>query len=150
MSPSSQELPSSTVKNIIHLCPVRPFSAAEILIHVFVTSRLDYCNSILYGTSSKVLNTLQYIQNSAACLHDRITPVLQNLHWLPVPYHIQLNNQAPSYLTNFLHRHTHSLAFVLLMPTSPPHHSESSTVTWGDRACVVYYYYCYYYYYYYH
>ena len=112
------------LKNIARLRPSLSFSAAETLIHAFITSRLDYCNSILYGSSSKILNKLQYIQNSAARLlthtrsREHITPVIQKLHWLPVPHRINfkilllthkaLHNQAPCYLTNLLHRHTPS------------------------------------------
>uniref|UniRef100_A0A3Q3MWV1 Reverse transcriptase domain-containing protein n=1 Tax=Labrus bergylta TaxID=56723 RepID=A0A3Q3MWV1_9LABR len=138
------------LKNIARLRPLLSFSAAETLIHAFITSRLDYCNSILFGTPSKVLNKLQYIQNSAARLltHlrtcEHITPVLQNLHWLPVPYRIQfkilllthkaLNHQAPSYLTALLHPHTpvrvrrSSKANLLSPPLRTKHR------TWGDRA----------------
>ncbi|KAK9528429.1 hypothetical protein VZT92_012591 [Zoarces viviparus] len=74
------------LKNIARLCPSLSSSAAETLILAFITSRIDYCNSILHGTSSKILNKLQYIQNSAARLlthtrsRDHITPALQNLH----------------------------------------------------------------------
>ena len=54
-------------KHSIH--PSLSIFAAETLIHAFISSRLNYCNSILYGTSSK-LNNLEYIQNSA----DHINP----------------------------------------------------------------------------
>nr|XP_061793787.1 uncharacterized protein LOC133585393 [Nerophis lumbriciformis] len=132
MSTTSQELLSSTSKILlvsVHPSPSLPlkslsFSAAETLIHAFITSRLDYCNSILYGSSCKILNKFQYIQNSAARLlthtrsREHITPVLQKLHWLPVPHRIHfkilllthkaLHNQAPCYLTNLLHLHTPS------------------------------------------
>jgi len=55
-----------------------------------ISSRLDYCNSLLYGISSTLLRRLQSIQNAAARLvtgakkFDHITPVLRELHWLPI------------------------------------------------------------------
>lgn len=50
------------LKNTAHLCPALNLSAAETPTHAFITTRLDYCNHILYSSSSKVLNKLQNIQ----------------------------------------------------------------------------------------
>src|SRR4029434_11329968 len=78
------------LKNVARLQPSLSFATTQTLIHALITSRLDYCNSILYGSPNTVLNELQYVQNSAACLLtstrrcEHITPVLRNLHWLPV------------------------------------------------------------------
>ncbi len=64
-------------------------SNAEILIHAFMTSRLDYCNALLGGCSAR-LNKLQMVQNAAARVltrtmkYDHISPVLSTLHWLPI------------------------------------------------------------------
>ena len=55
---------------------------AEKLVHAFVTSKLDFCNSLLYGLSKKQLDKLQRILN-AAVRFPHISPVLRNLHWLP-------------------------------------------------------------------
>jgi len=57
-----------------------------------VNRPLDYCNSLLHRTSSSNINKLQRVQNSVARiitrrrLSDHITPVLADLHWLPVQY----------------------------------------------------------------
>ena len=61
--------------------------AAHTLVHAFVSSRLDYCNSLLFNVGKE---RLQGIQNAAARLvtgsrkYDHIAPVLRSLHWLPI------------------------------------------------------------------
>ena len=40
--------------------------STEKLIHAFVSSRVDYCNSLLYGLPAYQLNKLQRVQNAAA------------------------------------------------------------------------------------
>ena len=64
--------------------------ATKTLVQAFISCRLDYCNSLLYGISDGLLRRLQSVQNAAARLvsgarrRDHITPVLQQLQWLPV------------------------------------------------------------------
>ena len=68
--------------------------SSEIAVHAFITSKLDYCNSLLYGCRKTQLKKLQNVQHTAARIvtqtrkFDHITPVLFNLHWLPVGYRI--------------------------------------------------------------
>ena len=63
---------------------------AEMLVHAVISSRLDYCNSLLYGVNKSVINKLQMVQNAAARLislrrkHESVSDVLYNLHWLRV------------------------------------------------------------------
>ena len=86
-------------------------ASAEKLVHAFISSRLDNCNSILFGLPEKELNKLQRIQNMAARVvtltrkRDHITPVMHELHWMPIHARIvfklllltykALNGQAP-------------------------------------------------------
>ena len=88
--------------------------AAKTLIHAYVTSRVDYCNGLLFGLPNNLLNKLQSVLNTAARVvtmtrkYDSITLVLKMLHWLPVKLRVQfkqlllvfkcLNGQAPVYL----------------------------------------------------
>ena len=63
-------------------------SAAVTLIVSLIFSRLDYCNSIYYGSNASVFNKLQSVMNAAARLitgkkrSDHISSVLGDLHWL--------------------------------------------------------------------
>ena len=66
--------------------------AAVSVANAFVSSRLDYCNSLFRSLSKFNLHRLQSIQNSGARIvtnsskYTRITPVLRKLHWLPVQF----------------------------------------------------------------
>ena len=59
-----------------------------------LTSRLDYCNSLLFGIPKELITQLQMRQNHTARVitqwrkYDHITPVLVDLHWLPVKQRI--------------------------------------------------------------
>ena len=83
------------LRQIRSIQPVLSRVALERVIHAFITSRLDYCNSLLCGLSEQQLTKLQRLQNVAARIlsgtkkRDHITPVLKALHWLPVKYRIQ-------------------------------------------------------------
>jgi hypothetical protein len=66
------------------------FQCREILVHAFITSRLDFCNSLFYGSSQQQIKSINSILTSAAkslCGVSRRAeslPILRRLHWLPV------------------------------------------------------------------
>ena len=75
------------------LASIRRFltsTATATLVSAFVLSRIDYCNSLLFGSTNDVTSHLQRIQNYAARVIFRlpmsssITIHLKSLHWLPV------------------------------------------------------------------
>ena len=78
-------------------------SAAVSLANALVSSRLDYCNSLLYELTEKNLNKLQVIQNSLCRIvskvprFDHITPYRQALHWLPVRQRIEFKLNLLTY-----------------------------------------------------
>ena len=65
--------------------PARAHATVLTLVHAFVSSRLDYCNSVLYSVSGRLLRKLQTVQNAAARVvtrsgkFDHITTVLNEL-----------------------------------------------------------------------
>ncbi len=54
------------LKNIYKMRPMLSMSNTEMLINVFMTSRLDYYNALLVGCSARLINKLQMVQNAAA------------------------------------------------------------------------------------
>ena len=115
------KISGSAFYHLYNLRRIRKFltrQSIESLVHAFITSKLDYCNSLLYGLSNTHIGKLQRIQNTAARLITgspricHITPVLHFLHWLPVVYRIQFKNvilifkclygTAPGYLCDLV------------------------------------------------
>ena len=114
-------------------------------------SRIDYCNSLLYGVTTTNLTKLQREQNAAARLvcsvprHEHVTPSLINLHWLPIRFRINfkmamfafkcIHGQAPNYLKNLIAikkstRHNLRSSSVLQLQDN----STKTKKTLGDRA----------------
>ena len=60
------------------------------LVQALVLSKVDYCNSLLLGSSQYNIRKLQRLQNMCAriiyraCKYDHITPLLMELHWLKI------------------------------------------------------------------
>ena len=84
--------------------------ATKTLAHTFFSSRLDYCNNLLYGVNDRLLKKLQIVHNAAARVvtgvrkFGDISPVLHKLHWLQVgDDRLQvrtLHGLVPPYLAN--------------------------------------------------
>ena len=105
------------------LASIRRFltsTATATLVSAFVLSRIDYCNSLLLGSTHDVTSHLQRIKNYAdrvilrLPMSSSITIHLKSLHWLPVTvrstykiaclcYHCH-SSTAPSYVTDMLHK----------------------------------------------
>ena len=56
------------LRNIAKLGKYISFTHCKILIHAFITSKLDYHNSLLSGLQQDHINKLQLVQKSAARL----------------------------------------------------------------------------------
>ena len=137
------------LRNFFRIRTYLDVNAASTVIHAFITTRLDYCNHLYFGLPKYKVKKLQQIQNIAARYvtgawkYDHITPILVQLHWLPVSYPIvfkhllfvykSLNGLCPQYLTN-LPEHQKSarslrsnVQDLLIQPIC-------KTKTYGDRA----------------
>jgi hypothetical protein len=139
------------IRNISAIRQLIPQSAAAQLINSLVTSRLDYCNSLLYGVPACKLQQLQRVQNIAARVvtltrcspENHIIPVLKSLHWLPVKIRIDFKillftykcvySLAPDYLCNLVVKKTYPRPLrsekldLLKVP-------KTRLKTYGDRA----------------
>ena len=119
------------------------------LAHAYVRSRLDNGNALFCGLPQTPPSKVQRVQNAAArlvCLTGRrehITPVLKELHWLPVHQRISfkvlvltyqpLHRTALQYMTDLLSQYqpTRSLrSSDALLLTAP----QSRLTSFGERA----------------
>ena len=127
-------------------------TATATLVSAFVLSRIDYCNSLQFGSTHDVTSHLQRIQNYTARvilrlpMSSSITIHLKSLHWFPVKvrstykiaclcYH-RHSSTAPSYVADMLQikpSHTHntcSSSHTMPLLYRPAH----CRATLGDRS----------------
>ena len=77
-----------------------PPTTKERFANAIMTSLLDYCNSLLHGTTVNNIARLQRLHNSAARLilrSDSAMPLLCVLHWLPVARRIDFKQLVFTY-----------------------------------------------------
>ena len=103
-------------RNISRIRKYLTTESTKTLVNSLVTSRIDYCNSLLSGVAGYLILRLQRIQNWAArTIHQvpkRESPNLQELHWLPIKHRIDfkiavtvfksVHGLAPTYLSELL------------------------------------------------
>lgn len=137
------------LRNIGRMRRSLTLDATKTLVQGLVTSRLDYCNAVLSGLPNSTLLRLQRIQNTAARIItrtrkcDHITPVLIDLHWLPVRRRIEykvllyiyraLHDNAPAYIMDMVQSYTpaRSLRSQNKLQLEVP---RSRTAIYGDRS----------------
>ena len=106
------------IRALRHIRPMLDRGVANTIACSIVSTRLDYCNSLLYGTKASNIKKLQRVQNSLARVvaksnwRDHMTPVLKDLHWLPVKQRIEykvalvthkvLETGQPGYLADLI------------------------------------------------
>ena len=89
------------------------YKSAQTLILALVIGRLDYSKSLLYCLPASYIIKLQRFQNAAARLIsnttrcDHISPLMKDLHWLPVQYRI---------MTRLNWLYTHSKLYMVVLP----------------------------------
>ena len=112
------------IRALRHVLRGLTLESAKLIALGLVTSRLDYCNSLLYGTSKSNLNKLQRVQSDLARVvlqaawNSSSEPLLKQLHWLSVQQRIIFkmalitfnvrSSEQPSYLHSLLDNYTPS------------------------------------------
>ncbi len=111
------------IRNISKIRYLLDIQTTKTLIQTLVISRLDYCNALFYNISGTLLTKLQRIQNSAARVisrtrrSDHISPILKDLHWLPVKFRIHYKILLLTYNCVFDHSSDYLSSLVSLHVT---------------------------------
>jgi len=90
-------------KAIRHIRHLLSTELASTLARSLILTRLDYCNSLLYGSHTSSIQTLQRVQNNAARIvlqtprQCHANPLLRQLHWLPVRHRIKYKLAVMTY-----------------------------------------------------
>ncbi|XP_068692896.1 uncharacterized protein [Montipora capricornis] len=149
MLPHINTVCKSAFYHLRNLSRIRKFistETAKTLVHAFISSKLDHCNSLLYNLPKYAVKKLQHVQNAAARLitfsskFNHITPILKDLHWLPINERIKfkisiltfkaLHDLSPSYI----HRPSRTLRSSTSLRLNPASYNLKS---YGSRAVAV-------------
>jgi len=82
------------IHSLRHIRPLIDCDVATVIACAIVSSRIDYCNSVIYGVTEAKITGLQRIQNQLAQVvckapyQSSATDLLRQLHWLPVTQRI--------------------------------------------------------------
>ena len=120
---------SSCFYHILDLRRIRhhlDLGRAKLLAIAFVSSRLDYCNSLFYGMPDTDLTRLPHVQNRLTHLVTKSPPftrsvlLLRSLHWLPVRFRILFKINLLIYKTLWEKQpvYLHSMPAASLQPHS--------------------------------
>ena len=115
------EICSSCIYHIRDLRRIRhhlDLDSAKLLANALVSSRFDYCNSLLSGIAETDFTKIQRLLNRLACVviksppFTHSVPLLRSLHWLPVKYRVHikiclqtykaLHEEQPVYLRSLI------------------------------------------------
>ena len=115
------------LRNIWNIRGKLDFNAAKTVVQALILSKLDYCNSLLVGTSECHLSWLQHVQNMAYRVvcnlrkYDHVSTLMYSLHWLRVRecitykiaylVHCCKIGLVPQYLIDVLPIATHNCSF---------------------------------------
>ena len=119
--PHINKITSSCYCKLHDIAKIRPCldtKSAQLIVQALVLSNINYCNSLLAGSSQYQLDKLQHIQNMGCRVisnirkHDHVSPAIKHLHWLKISERITYklcllvykcrNNLAPKYLLDLL------------------------------------------------
>ena len=112
------------LRELRRLCRYLNHETAVRVANALVSSRLDYCSSLLYNTKKAYTSRLQRVQNAlcrTVCKRNKnchVTPLLHKLHWLPIHYRILFKYNL--------------LTYKAIHFSQPPY--LSSLIRWSDLA----------------
>ena len=129
------------------------------MVHAFITSHIDFANSLLFRVPATCLQKLQRVLNIDARIvtltskQDHITSILKTLHWLPIDQGVKykilvltfraLHDSAPSYIKDLLTTYEPTRSYVLedriclpfLLPDLKPSFFSCSSLLVESTSC---------------